>query len=48
MQAFRQQLESIKLRNEREIVAAQIKNDKIVDKLRRFASSFPTFVTSNN
>jgi hypothetical protein len=35
LQVFRQQLELIQMRNEREIMAAKIKNDKIVDKMKR-------------
>jgi hypothetical protein len=40
LQVFRQQLELIQMRNEREIMAAKIKNDKIVDKMKRFLSVF--------
>ena len=39
LQIFRQQLELIQLRNEREIIAAKIKNDKIMDKLKRLIAS---------
>ena len=40
LQVFRQQLELIQMRNEREIMAAKIKNDKIVDKMKRLSLDF--------
>jgi hypothetical protein len=43
LQVFRQQLELIQMRNEREIMAAKIKNDKIVDKMKRWTSDFCWF-----
>ena len=44
LQVFRQQLELIQMKNEREIVAAKIKNDKIVDKMKRLLAFF--FISS--
>jgi hypothetical protein len=48
LQVFRQQLELIQMRNEREIVAAKIKNDKIVDKMKRLITFFFIFERTTN